>query len=111
MNKIAHVISKNRSKDCIKNLFSTIESRKEKLPQKSYTTSLFKAGLDKISLKIAEESLEVIQAAQKQTRKRLIEESADLLYHLFVLLAEKKVSLEEVESEIKKRQKITYEII
>ncbi|MEK7128471.1 MAG: hypothetical protein AAB933_02835 [Patescibacteria group bacterium] len=37
--------------------------------------------------------------------KRLVEETADLLYHLFVLLAEKKVSLEEVESEIKKRQK------
>ena len=43
--------------------------------------------------------------------KRLVEETTDLLYHLFVLLAEKKVSLEEVESEIKKRQKITYEII
>ena len=91
--------------DLIRDLFSTIISRKQKLPKGSYTTSLFKAGLDKISLKVAEESLEVIHAAQKQTQKRLIEETADLLYHLFVLLAEKNVSLEQVESEIKKRSK------
>ena len=91
--------------DAIRELFSTIVSRKEKLPKKSYTTSLFKSGLDKISLKVAEESLEVVQAAQKQTRERLIEETTDLLYHLFVLLAEKGVTLEQVESEIKKRSK------
>ena len=91
--------------DFIRDLFSTITSRKQKLPKGSYTTSLFKAGLDKISLKVAEEFLEVIHAAQKQTRKRLVEETVDLLYHLFVLLADKCVSLEQVESEIKKRSK------
>ena len=89
----------------IKNLFFTIASRKEKLPKGSYTASLFKAGLDKISLKVAEESLEVVHAAQKQTQKRLVEETVDLLYHLFVLLADKNVTLEQVESEIKKRKK------
>jgi len=91
--------------DLIRDLFSTIASRKQKFPKGSYTTSLFKVGLDKISLKVAEESLEVIHAAQKQTQKRLIEETTDLLYHLFVLLAEKNVTLEQVESEIKKRSK------
>ena len=91
--------------DSIRELFSTIINRKEKLPKSSYTTSLFKAGLDKISLKVAEESLEVVQAAQKQTKTRLIEETVDLIYHLFVLLAEKNVALKEVESEIKKRSK------
>lgn len=91
--------------DSIRDLFATIIDRKKKLPKNSYTTSLFKAGLDKISLKVAEESLEVVHAAQKQTQKRLIEETTDLLYHLFVLLAEKSVSLEQVESEIKKRNK------
>src|SRR3989338_1312932 len=89
----------------IKDLFSTIAGRKKKLPKNSYTTSLFKAGLDKISLKVAEESLEVIHAAQKQSQKRLVEETVDLLYHLFVLLADKNVTLEQVESEIKKRSK------
>ena len=72
--------------DPLKDLFSVILNRKQKLPKESYTTSLFNAGLDKISLKVAEESLEVIQAAQKETRKRLTEEVVDLLYHLFVLL-------------------------
>ena len=91
--------------DSIRDLFATIIDRKKKLPKNSYTTSLFKAGLDKISLKVAEESLEVVHAAQKQTQKRLIEETTDLLYHLFVLLAEKSISLEQVESEIKKRNK------
>ena len=88
-----------------KELFDTISDRKVKLPQKSYTTTLFKAGLDKISLKVAEESLEVIHAAQKETKQRVIEETVDLLYHIFVLLAEKEIALEDVETEIKKRSK------
>lgn len=91
--------------DPVRDLLATIISRRKRLPKNSYTTLLFKAGLDKISLKVAEESLEVIQAAQKGTEKQLIGETVDLLYHLFVLLVEKGISLEQVESEIKKRSK------
>jgi phosphoribosyl-ATP pyrophosphohydrolase/phosphoribosyl-AMP cyclohydrolase len=97
--------SETGTNNSIRDLFVTILGRKRNLPKGSYTTSLFKAGIDKISLKVAEESLEVIHAAQKQTKQRLIEETTDLLYHVFVLLAEKNVSLESVESEIKKRGK------
>lgn len=86
-------------------LFEVIQDRKNKLPKNSYTTSLFKAGLDKMSLKVTEEALEVVHAAQKETQKRLIEESIDLLYHLFVLLVEKDISLKQVEKEINKRSK------
>ena len=89
--------------DRLRKLFSVIEGRKKEMPDKSYTAELFRAGADKISLKVSEESMEVIQAAQKETRERLIEESVDLIFHLFVLLAEKKVSLFEVEVEIEKR--------
>jgi len=92
-------------RNVIEDLAKRILDRKNKLPKNSYTTSLFKSGLDRMSLKVAEESLEVIHAAQKETKKRLIEETTDLLYHLLVLLAEKNVSLEEVETEIKKRNK------
>ena len=74
------------------------------MPKNSYTTSLFKAGLDKISLKVAEEALEVVHAAQKQTQLRLTEEAVDLFYHLFVLLVQKNVSLEDVQNEIIKRR-------
>ena len=91
--------------DRLRKLFTVIEGRKKDMPDKSYTAELFRAGADKISLKVSEESMEVIQAAQKESRERLIEESVDLIFHLFVLLAEKKVSLFEVEVEIEKRMK------
>lgn len=84
-------------------LFGVLEQRKRDLPKGSYTTKLFEAGLDRIALKVAEESLEVIQAATKETRERTIEETADLLYHLFVLLIEKNVTLADVEKELQNR--------
>ncbi len=89
----------------LQKLFATITSRKKNLPADSYTTSLFKAGLDKIALKVAEESLEVVHAAQKETPQRLAEESADLIYHLFVLLAEKGLDLNDIEKEIVRRRR------
>ncbi|TAK58835.1 bifunctional phosphoribosyl-AMP cyclohydrolase/phosphoribosyl-ATP diphosphatase HisIE [Patescibacteria group bacterium] len=84
-------------------LFGVLEQRKRDLPKGSYTTKLFEAGLDRIALKVAEESLEVIQAATKETRERTIEETTDLLYHLFVLLIEKNVTLRDVEKELQNR--------
>jgi phosphoribosyl-ATP pyrophosphohydrolase/phosphoribosyl-AMP cyclohydrolase len=73
-----------------------IYSRKVERPIGSYTTSLFDDGLNQIVEKIAEESEEVTRAAIQETRERLIEESADLLFHLMVLLAQKEVGLTEV---------------
>ena len=93
------------SVDAFKKLFSTINERKSQMPSGSYTSELFKQGLDKISLKVSEEAMEVIHAAQKQTRERLKDETVDLIYHLFVLLAEKGLTLEEIEEEIIQRSK------
>ena len=90
--------------DEIRDLFSTIEKRKNDLPENSYTAALFKAGLDRIALKVAEESLEVIQAATKGAKQRVVEEAVDLLYHLFVLLVEKGVSIKQVDKEIEIRR-------
>lgn len=84
-------------------LFQIIQDRKAKMPRGSYTASLFRGGLDKISLKVAEEALEVVQAAQKQTKPRLIQETADLIYHLFVLLVKKKVELPQIVKELARR--------
>lgn len=89
----------------IDKLFSIIEDRKFKMPKGSYTTSLFRGGLFKICGKVAEESGEVIKAATKESKQRVIEESVDLIYHLFVLLVEKQIKISEVYREIKKRQK------
>jgi len=87
----------------INELLDLIKDRKKKRPEKSYTTTLFNKGLDEIVKKVGEESIEVIIAAKSETKKRLIEESGDLLYHLLVLLAEKEVDLQEVIEELKKR--------
>lgn len=85
-------------------LEAVIRSRKQEMPEGSYTTSLYKEGLPKILEKVEEESDEVIQAAQKEGPERLAEESGDLLYHLMVLLAEQKISLEEVFKVLRKRR-------
>lgn len=85
-------------------LFNTIETRRREMPAKSYTTHLFLAGIDKLGAKVMEEAVETYQAAVKDTKQRLIEEGADVLYHLWALLAHKKVTLIEVLKELKKRQ-------
>ena len=84
-------------------LFSLIEKRKELMPEGSYTTSLFKEGMNKICTKIGEESGEVIKAATKETKGRLVSESVDLMYHLFVACVEKGVKVEELIEEMRKR--------
>ncbi|HBB02342.1 MAG: bifunctional phosphoribosyl-AMP cyclohydrolase/phosphoribosyl-ATP pyrophosphatase, phosphoribosyl-ATP pyrophosphohydrolase / phosphoribosyl-AMP cyclohydrolase [Candidatus Peregrinibacteria bacterium GW2011_GWF2_38_29] len=89
----------------LKKLFELIKSRKKLMPKNSYTSYLFKKGLNKMCAKIKEESGEVILAAKKETKKRLIEESSDLLYHLMVLLASKKVDLKSIIEELQKRNK------
>jgi len=86
-------------------LFQVIKKCKSRMPKNSYTTSLFEGGVDKICDKVEEESLEVIQAATKETKQRLIEESCDLIYHLLVLLANQNIGLNEIFEELKKRRK------
>ena len=89
----------------LQELYDLIEARKKALPKNSYTTSLFNEGLAKILEKVEEESGEVLQAAKKETKKRLIEESSDLLYHLFILLAQKNISLDNIIQELQRRKK------
>jgi phosphoribosyl-ATP pyrophosphohydrolase len=87
-------------------LMAVIEDRKENPPPRSYTTSLFAAGTEKIGKKIREEANEVIEAAGETGeagRQHLIYEAGDLLYHLCVMLAHRDVRLEEVERELTRR--------
>lgn len=85
-------------------LFAVIEGRKKLMPKGSYTTSLFKEGLNKICAKIAEESGEVIKAATKETKRRLVSESVDLIYHLFVACVERGVNFNDLVYEIVRRK-------
>lgn len=86
-------------------LFQIIEDRKREKPAGSYTAHLMDSGENLILRKIGEETLEVLFAAKDEGQQRLIEESADLVYHLWVLLSYKGVSLEEVKSELALRHR------
>jgi phosphoribosyl-AMP cyclohydrolase / phosphoribosyl-ATP pyrophosphohydrolase len=88
----------------LQDLYRIIETRKEERPVGSYTTYLFNSGLDKILKKVGEEATETIIAA-KNDDGRLPSETADLLYHLLVMLAERGVGLDEVSRELKERRR------
>jgi phosphoribosyl-ATP pyrophosphohydrolase len=85
-------------------LFNLIQQRQHQPTPNSYTTHLFTAGEDEIVKKIGEEAIELILAAKSQGDQRLIEESADLLYHLLVLLAHRHLTLTDLETELQKRR-------
>jgi len=80
-----------------------IAHRKEEMPEGSYTSTLFAKGLPEIAKKVGEEAIEVVLSSG-QERKRTIEESADLLYHLLVFLTQREVTLQEVVEELRSRR-------
>ena len=84
-------------------LAEIIASRKEKAPVGSYTAELFNAGAQKIGQKLGEEAVELAIAAQYSDVQRCVEEAADLVYHLMVLLAAKDITFQQVEAELAKR--------
>ena len=87
-------------------LMDRIEDRKQKRPFGSYTVTLLDGGVDRIGAKIVEEAAEVVEAAEAQRpgmRQEVIHEAADLIYHLFVLLAHCDVTLDDVEAELSRR--------
>lgn len=91
--------------DMLSQLYAVIQQRKTDMPAGSYTTELFSGGIPAIAAKVAEESAEVIQAAESETQQRVIEEASDVLYHLFVLCAARGVALNDIQVELKKRSR------
>jgi phosphoribosyl-ATP pyrophosphohydrolase/phosphoribosyl-AMP cyclohydrolase len=86
-------------------LEALIASRKADAPEGSYTALLLGGKADKALKKVGEEATEVVIAACKHDRDQLRYESADLLYHLLVVLAREGVSLDEVAAELRQRRK------
>lgn len=82
-----------------------IYQRKKNLPEGSYTTELFKSGSDRIIQKVGEEATEIIIAAKNKSRREIIYESADLLYHLIVMLQDNDINLSDVITELESRHK------
>ncbi len=77
--------------------------RKNEMPKGSYTTSMFKKGVDKIAQKVGEEAVETVIASKNKGKKETIAEAADLLFHLMLLLAEKEIPLHKVVKTLRKR--------
>jgi len=86
-------------------LEKVIQDRKKNPTEKSYTSKLFDKGIRKIAQKVGEEATEVIIDAIDNNTDLLKEETSDLLYHMLVLLAEKKITLNEVMDVLEKRHK------
>jgi phosphoribosyl-ATP pyrophosphohydrolase len=80
-----------------------IEKRKHELPEGSYTTSLFKAGIDRILRKVGEETGEVIIAAKNKDNHELANETCDLLFHVLVMLRHQGLSLNDIDEVLRKR--------
>lgn len=80
-----------------------IETRYKEMPDGSYTTSLFKDGLNRMAQKVGEEALETVIEAVNGTDERLIYEASDMFYHLIVLLTSKNLRIENIAEELKKR--------
>ena len=80
-----------------------IERRHEEMPEGSYTTRLFRDGVNKMAQKLGEEALETVIEATNGTNEQLVYEAGDMLYHLLVLLTSKGLRIEDIATELQKR--------
>lgn len=91
----------------MENLYKLLLSRKELLPENSYTAELFKKGINSILKKMGEEASETIIAMKDEKTDEIIYESADLIFHLIVALAYFEIPPSAIESELKRRSKFS----
>lgn len=93
------------SQGFIRELEAVVKDRHEQMPEKSYTTSLFKACTPRMAQKVGEEAVETVIEAVKGDDERMIYEASDLIYHLLVLLVSKGYGIADLEKELVKRHK------
>ena len=91
-------------------LYRLLEGRKAELPEGSYTTYLFKKGIDKILKKVGEECTEVIIAGKADDKAETIYEIADLAYHVMVLMTQMGITGEDVRKELASRHVIDHKV-
>ena len=95
----------------LEELYQLLESRKRDLPEGSYTTYLFRKGLDKILKKVGEECTEVIIAGKADDKPETIYEIADLAYHVMVLMVQMGISVEDIRRELASRHVIDHKVM
>lgn len=84
-------------------LFNLIKQRKLELPENSYTTKLFLRGENRIIQKVGEEAIETVIAAKNNDKEEIINEVSDLIYHLFVMLVQKGIDINEISEKLIER--------
>ena len=89
----------------LEELYTIIETRIESRKKNSYVSRLFESGTDQILKKVGEEAIEVVIAGKNKNRQEIISESADLLFHVLILLCEKKIQLKDIYDELEARRK------
>jgi phosphoribosyl-ATP pyrophosphohydrolase len=92
--------------DILHRLMAVVADRKRNPPPRSYTSTLFAGGVEKIGAKVLEEAEEVVEAAKESGEtgeQHLVQEAADLIYHLLVMLAHRDATLEQVEQVLAQR--------
>ncbi len=90
--------------DILQELFELLKRRAAEMPSGSYTASLLKEGRAQIARKVMEEAEEFTRAAREEPDHRVVEETADLLYHSWVLLVERGIELSAVRRELERRR-------
>ncbi|MDP4283992.1 MAG: bifunctional phosphoribosyl-AMP cyclohydrolase/phosphoribosyl-ATP diphosphatase HisIE [Bacteroidota bacterium] len=95
----------NTSEDFLRALEKIIEGRKKRPVSGSYTSTLFKSGINKMAQKVGEEAVELVIEAKDNNQKLFINEAADLLFHYLILLQAKNKTLDDVIEVLEKRHK------
>lgn len=95
----------NTSEDFLRALEKIISGRKKHLLSGSYTSTLFKKGINAIAQKVGEEAVELIIEAKDNHKRLFVNEAADLLFHYLILLREKNIELDDVLDILKERHK------
>ena len=104
------ILGEKADKFQLEGLYQLLLSRKQELPEGSYTTYLFQKGLDKILKKVGEESTEVIIAGKAEDKAETIYEIADLAYHVLVLMVQMGISVEDIRRELASRHIIDHKV-
>lgn len=92
----------------LKHLQDFVDKRYEEMPEKSYTTDLFRSGINRMAQKVGEEAVEMIIEATNGADDRMIYEGSDMIYHLIVLLTSKGYRIEDLARELKERHSDTW---
>lgn len=89
--------------DILQSLYEVVLSRRDAAPDSSYTASLMQKGIDKVLKKLGEEATELVIAGKGGVREEIIYESADLFFHMLVLLGCHDIPLDDVYAELRRR--------